>query len=151
MSRPQQINWEYGASLNEGNRSYYLGRKQDFVDWLGSEILVKNSTESCSNALQIFPLTQGSPSYKSDYHLASEIFNGWNRYSISQLGQVPEVVVPIGQVPYLSKLTNTTKYLPVSISIQAAAGAFVSEYWSILLTLSFRMRLYAIRSPHCSR
>lgn len=67
----QTINWEYGASLNEGNRTFYLGRKQAFVDFIGSEILVKNSSESCSNALQVFPLTQGTPSYKSDYHLAS--------------------------------------------------------------------------------
>lgn len=38
------------------------------------------------------------------------------------ISTVPEVVIPIGEVPYFSKLTHNTKYLPVSISIQAAAG-----------------------------
>lgn len=31
-------------------------------------------------------------------------------------------MIPIGEVPYFSKITQTTKYLPVSISIQAAHG-----------------------------
>ena len=68
---------------------------------------------------------------KSDYHPAgTEPFNGWNRYSISQLGGVPEVVLTIGQVPYTSSITGTTKYLPVSISIIAAEGCGASSITS---------------------
>ena len=35
---------------------------------------------------------------------------------------VPQLVVPIGQVPYESTITNHTEYLPISISLYAAAG-----------------------------
>jgi len=120
---PVRKEWDYAINnLTETNRTFYLERKQEFVHFVSSEFMAMNSSASCSNALTVFPLTTGTPLYKSDYHLAGTIYNGWNRYSISQLGQVPEVVIPIGQVPYTSVITQTTKYLPVSISIQAAAG-----------------------------
>jgi hypothetical protein len=35
---------------------------------------------------------------------------------------VPQLVVPIGQVPYQSTITNHTEYLPISVSLYAAAG-----------------------------
>jgi len=35
---------------------------------------------------------------------------------------VPQLVVPIGQVPYESTITNHTEYLPISVSLYAAAG-----------------------------
>jgi hypothetical protein len=31
-------------------------------------------------------------------------------------------VIPLGEVNYTSRVTNTTKYLPVVVSINAAAG-----------------------------
>jgi hypothetical protein len=41
-----------------------------------------------SNALMIFPLVDGRPSYVSDYHMeGGHAFKGFNKYSISQLGQ----------------------------------------------------------------
>ena len=98
---PIRINWDYAIdNLTETNRTFYLERKGEFQRFIASEFMDMNSTSSCSNALTVFPLATGQPSYKSAYHLASTIFNGWNRYSISQLGQVPEVVIPIGQVNY---------------------------------------------------
>lgn len=85
---PVRANWDYAIhNLTEANRTHYLERKQRFVEFISTEFMARNSSSSCSNALTVFPLTSGSPSYKSDYHLAGEIYNGWNRYSISQLGQ----------------------------------------------------------------
>lgn len=119
---PVRQQWDYAATLTDADSIEYLERKAAVASFISEHLLTRDNVQSCSNALTIFPLSDGTPSYKSDYHLASQIFNGFNKYSISQLGQVPEVVIPIGEVPYLSKITQTTKYLPVSISIQAAAG-----------------------------
>jgi Asp-tRNA(Asn)/Glu-tRNA(Gln) amidotransferase A subunit family amidase len=41
---------------------------------------------------------------------------------VAQMSGVPQLVVPIGQVPYESTITNHTEYLPISISLYAAAG-----------------------------
>jgi Asp-tRNA(Asn)/Glu-tRNA(Gln) amidotransferase A subunit family amidase len=35
---------------------------------------------------------------------------------------IPQLVVPIGQVPYQSTISNHTEYLPISVSLYAAAG-----------------------------
>lgn len=119
---PVRKQWDYGATLSDEDSIEYLERKAAFQRFISDHFMARDDPESCSNALTVFPLTDGTPSYKSDYHLSGPIFNGFNKYSISQLGQVPEVVIPIGEVPFVSKITQTTKYLPVSISIQAAAG-----------------------------
>jgi Asp-tRNA(Asn)/Glu-tRNA(Gln) amidotransferase A subunit family amidase len=35
---------------------------------------------------------------------------------------IPQLVVPIGQVPYQSTISNHTEYLPISVSLYAAPG-----------------------------
>lgn len=47
---------------------------------------------------------------------------GWNRYGISQLGGVPEVVIPLGSIPFLSPVTGTVKQSPVAVSLLAGYG-----------------------------
>jgi hypothetical protein len=47
---------------------------------------------------------------------------GWNRYGISQLGGVPEVVIQLGSIPFLSPVTRTMKESPVAVSLLAGYG-----------------------------
>lgn len=41
---------------------------------------------------------------------------------VAPFSGVPQLVVPLGQVPYTSTITNTTEYLPVTVSMFAAHG-----------------------------
>jgi hypothetical protein len=84
---PVRANWELAKSLTTAERDFYLQRKQDFTDFVSDELMARDSEETCSNALTVFPLVGGRPSYKSDYHLATAPFKGFNRFGISQLGQ----------------------------------------------------------------
>lgn len=40
----------------------------------------------------------------------------------AQMAGIPQLVIPIGQVPYQSTISNHTEYLPISVSLYAAAG-----------------------------
>jgi Asp-tRNA(Asn)/Glu-tRNA(Gln) amidotransferase A subunit family amidase len=42
--------------------------------------------------------------------------------AVSPLSGVPQLVIPLGQVPYQSTVSNITEYLPVTVSLYAAAG-----------------------------
>jgi hypothetical protein len=53
---------------------------------------------------------------------------GWNRYGISQLGGVPEVVIPLGSVPFLSPVTRAMKESPVAVSLLAEYGCYFMLY-----------------------
>ncbi|KAI0023308.1 hypothetical protein F4780DRAFT_776737 [Xylariomycetidae sp. FL0641] len=50
------------------------------------------------------------------------VWFGWKQCSIAQLAGVPEIIIPLGQLEYVSKVTRTKKYLPVAVSTNAAAG-----------------------------
>ena len=100
LDPPVQQHWEYAQGATVQERDLWVRRKDAFTHFVESEFMARNSSQSCSNALTVFPTNVGVPSYKSDYHMPKPIFEGWNRYSIAQLGQVPEVIIPIGQVPY---------------------------------------------------
>lgn len=89
---PVRRQWDYASSsVSQEDSEFYLARKEHFQHFVESDLLQRNDSDSCSNALAIFPLSDGSPHYKSDYHLAGQIFNGFNKYSISQLSQGKDV------------------------------------------------------------
>ena len=126
---PIQFNMEYGANTTLATYEEAQANKSIFKNWTETTLLTPMlDTDYCSSSLLIHPIYSGSPSYRDNYINAPEedgIWFGWNQYSISQLAGVPEVVVPLGEVNYTSRVTNTTKYLPVAVSINAAAGCDV--------------------------
>jgi Asp-tRNA(Asn)/Glu-tRNA(Gln) amidotransferase A subunit family amidase len=124
---PVQFNMEYGKNLTAATHAEALANKTLFQNWLETQLLTPMpNTDYCSSSLLIHPISPGSPSYRDTYPIESPseagTWFGWNQYSISQLGGVPEVVLPIGQVNYTSRVSGTTKWLPVAVSVNAAAG-----------------------------
>jgi len=124
---PVHLNREYGRNTTAETFAEGVRNKTIFKTWLETEVLIPQHDEAhCSSALLVHPIWPGSPSYRDNYPAKSPegagIYFGWNQYSISQLGGVPEVVLPIGQVKYTSRVTETEKWLPVAVSINAAAG-----------------------------
>jgi len=61
---------------------------------------------------------------------------------------IPQLVVPIGQVPYQSTISNHTEYLPISISLYAAAGC---DYmlWDLAAALQVSESLRSRRAFQC--
>lgn len=128
---PIALNRQYGLNLTEAEFEEALTNKTIFKDWLETELLAPElDTAYCSSALLIHPIWGGVPSYRDNYPSGDPTVSApvWNQYSISQLGGVPEVVLPLGEVNYTSRVTETTKYLPVAVSINAAAGCDLMLY-----------------------
>jgi hypothetical protein len=84
---PVRANWDRASQITEDEYQGYLSRKQDFADFVRGELMDASSGSSCSSALTVFPLMTGKPSYKSDYHMATPAYVGFNRFGIAQLGQ----------------------------------------------------------------
>lgn len=127
------MNMAYGQNNTEARFAEAVANKTIFKEWIEESVLApRHNTSECSSALLIHPLWPGEPSYRDNYPTESPEEAGpsyvWNQYSISQLAGVPEVVLPLGQVNYTSRVTQTTKYLPVAVSINAAAGCDLMLY-----------------------
>ncbi|KAF2416418.1 amidase signature enzyme [Tothia fuscella] len=130
---PVQENINYGANLTATDFANALTNKTIFQKWTEANLLTPMpDTDHCSSALFIHPIYPGTPNYRDNYPASSPkkagIWFGWNQYGVSQLAGVPEVVVPVGQVNYTSRITGTTKFLPVAVSINAAAGCDLLLY-----------------------
>ena len=123
---PIQYNMEYGANTTLATYEEAQTNKSIFKNWTERTLLTPmHDTDACSSSLLVHPIYSGTPSYRDNYIESPEesgMWFGWNQYSISQLAGVPEVVIPLGEVNYTSRVTNTTKWLPVAVSINAAAG-----------------------------
>lgn len=65
---------------------------------------------NCSNVTSCSPPSYAGFSWRSDFQ--------------SPLAELPDLVVPVGQYPYESRITKTVEHLPVSIAIISAQGEF---------------------------
>lgn len=82
-----RANWDRATQITEDIYQDFLHRKQEFAVFIREALMDSTSASSCSNALTVFPLMTGRPSYKSDYHLDTPAYIGFNRFGIAQLGQ----------------------------------------------------------------
>ena len=116
--------WNWGQA-NGGDAAYKVARQNMtiFRSWWEKDGYGKANSDSCSEGLFLYPQSVGATSYRNTYFgppTGPPLGFGDSRTAV--LGGTPEVVVPLGEVPYNSTITLKTHYLPVTMSIQAARG-----------------------------
>jgi hypothetical protein len=116
--------WVWGqANATDEIYSQALRNISTFTEWYETEGYGRPSPESCSEGLYIYPWSTGSPSYRDTYFSApTQPPMGFEDGRISVMAGVPEVVVPVGEVPYMSTKSLQTEYLPVTMTLRMARG-----------------------------
>ncbi|RDW56564.1 hypothetical protein BP6252_14092 [Coleophoma cylindrospora] len=112
------VRWQWGVA-NGGEAAFNVAweNKTMFSDWWnGADGLGASNTTTCSKGLFIYPNSYGSTSAPT-----LPPFGFFNQY-VAIYASTPDVVLPIGEVPYLSTITNRTEHLPVTVGINAAQG-----------------------------
>lgn len=117
------------ASFNYGNnnvtRERYeesLGIMANFTRWW-SEIINPPHPDTCSEAIYVYPAgAKGAPTYRDTYLSSPNVQVNWQISHAAVYAGLPDYYVPIGQVQYLSRLTEVNETLPVSIGIGAGRG-----------------------------
>lgn len=128
LDPPVKRNQVYGLTQTDEDFARILAAKEGFQNWTRTQLLTSAdaSSETCSNAILVHPIITGEYSsreaYPAEEPTLDNVYLGWNRYGISQLGGVPEVVLPLGEIPFVSPVTNTTKYSPVAVSLLTGHG-----------------------------
>lgn len=116
--------WEWGQ-IHANDTVYDQGLRNItiFKEWWETEGYGRHDPESCSEGLYVYTFMAGVPSYRDEYFEApSTPPLGFDDSSIPVMAGAPEVVVPIGEVPYKSRITKQTEYLPVSMGLRMARG-----------------------------
>ncbi|TFY83359.1 hypothetical protein EWM64_g647 [Hericium alpestre] len=114
--------WNFAQSQGEGVFNQELINRETFENWTMKHFLTENN-QSCSDSLYLYPQNAGQYVSREDYYIAppGPPF-GFSDGRVAVHARTPDMVVPIGQIPYMSSITGIEEVLPVTVSIVARRG-----------------------------
>lgn len=142
---------EYGAKVNQTELEASLRASKSYGGWIrdvlfGSSPSISSSADTQNEIpLLVFPQSWGVPQYRDESDRSrnkSILWNGFSVYSISYCSGCPDITVPVGQVKFQSKITETEGQLPVSLSFLTEPGSDV-----VLLSLLRKMEQDGLLKP----
>jgi hypothetical protein len=98
-----------------------IADKTTFMTWTNDTVLAPSS-ETCSKSLVMYVGSVGSTRYRNVYLDEPGVPLGFSSSRISVMAENPDFVIPIGEAPYNSTITNHVEYLPVTVNLMAAKG-----------------------------
>ncbi|KKY39331.1 putative glutamyl-trna subunit a [Diaporthe ampelina] len=116
--------WQWGQ-VNAPDEVYAeaLRNISTFTEWYTTEGYGRRDPESCSESVYAYVFRSGQPSYRDEYFSASTTPPlGMSDSRVAVIAGAPEVIVPIGEVPYNSTKSLQVEYLPVSMALRMARG-----------------------------
>ncbi|KAL2835669.1 amidase signature domain-containing protein [Aspergillus pseudoustus] len=117
------LRWNIGRERGQEGWDEAWANKTVFKDWWEGAGFGAHNNDSCSEAIYIYPNRLGSPGlHFSTYRPPTPPFWGMSDSNIAVFAGLPDLVVPIGEIPFNSTKSGRTEYLPVTMSIVAARG-----------------------------
>jgi hypothetical protein len=120
--------WSDAKNVTKDDEKHALDRKDVFRQWFLRSILRHKEKKKITNTIgantiTVVPISDPEPEYRDVYRKGPwKGGSGFHRNFISVLTGCPEVVVPIGQIPYQSRVSKREEFLPVVIAILGAPG-----------------------------
>ncbi|KAL3457272.1 amidase signature domain-containing protein [Aspergillus heterothallicus] len=118
------LRWNIGRERGQSGWDEGWTNKTIFMDWWsGPAGYGAHNNQSCSEGIYIYPNSVGAPSYRDEYFGPPDPpYWGMSDSNIAVFAGLPDLVVPIGEIPFNSTKSGKTEYLPVTMSIVAARG-----------------------------
>ncbi|KAL7914159.1 amidase signature domain-containing protein [Trichoderma velutinum] len=111
-----------------------------YHDWFHEHIMPP-TRGGYSSSIIILPWTNGEPNYRDNYKSGPQEFTGQGFffYNVGPYAQCPELIVPVGSTPYISKYTQETEQLPAAVGFIAAKGSdiMLADFVSKLFEYSY--------------
>ncbi|OJI98271.1 hypothetical protein ASPVEDRAFT_880966 [Aspergillus versicolor CBS 583.65] len=118
------VRWQWGQD-NGGDAAYTeaVQNKTIFKNWWETAGYGRAHNETCSEGIYIYPYSTGKTQYRNVYTDApTKPPMGFKDSRIATMAGAPDLVVPVGEVPYNSTVSLKTEYMPVTLSFVAARG-----------------------------
>ncbi|KAL4964350.1 amidase signature domain-containing protein [Aspergillus stella-maris] len=112
--------YESAANVTQEDSDIAYSRFTYFKSWFGTNV-VKPDSSSCSESLFVIPMATGDTVYRNNIYSPPDVSSwaSFTPYYFSVQSQGPEVTLPIGEVEYLSDITDVEERLPVAIDLLA--------------------------------
>ncbi|OCL12401.1 amidase signature enzyme [Glonium stellatum] len=119
ISPPVRVQWEAARNITKAERDEAIRRLLIYRGWFLSQFTNAN----CGNVLVILPIENISPRYRDEPPAPFIAPTGVTTLMLGPILEGPELVVPIGEIPYQSKVSGIEEHLPVSIGLMALPGS----------------------------
>ncbi|KAA1466957.1 amidase signature enzyme [Dentipellis sp. KUC8613] len=116
------IRWNYAQSQGLSAFETELSHREAFENWTLNHFLTENR-ESCSDSIFMYPQSPGEYVSREMYYSSPNgpPF-GFSTADTAVHARLPDLVIPIGQIPFMSNITGIEEQLPVTVSLVARRG-----------------------------
>lgn len=132
--------WAYGAAVTEAQHMEGLRRLDVYRSWL-LDVVFKTST-----TLVVLPISPVEPHYRDEVTPSPTYQTATDELFFSPILRSPDVVVPIGEILYHSKITDREEYLPVAVNVVGAPGMDNWVLYSVEKVLKMKGRPTEVRT-----
>ena len=105
--------WNLGKQVTSSQHHEGMSRLAVYKDWFLNEIMRLTEVES----LLVLPIANVQPNYRDEPPPTPTIQNGFDQLFVPPIMGAPDIVVPLGEIPYFSRVTGRDEYLPVVVNI----------------------------------
>lgn len=88
--------------------------------WLLTAMRAESTSEA--EPLVVLPIGNVAPNYRDEPSPSPRWQSALDQLFLPPILGTPDIAIPIGEVPYESKITKRTEYLPVVIDVMGAAN-----------------------------
>ncbi|KAH8588310.1 amidase signature domain-containing protein [Bisporella sp. PMI_857] len=107
--------WKIGKQFTAEQYEEGMRRMKVYEEWF-LKIVMRVGT---ANTLVVMQSEDVQPNYRDDPPPQYYVQPAWHQWWLSSILGAPEIVVPVGQIPYESRISNQIEYLPVTASIMS--------------------------------
>lgn len=110
--------WELGKSVSLAEREEGMRHLKIYKNWVLDSFLRQESDE----ALLLMPISNVVIKYRDDPPSPVTRPDGFNPFIVPPILGAPDIVIPIGEYEYKSKISGLKEYLPVAIDVVGLPG-----------------------------
>ena len=105
--------WNLGKQVTSSQHHEGMSRLTIYKEWFLNEVMRSTEVQS----LLILPVQNVQPHYRDEPPPKPMIQEGFDQLFVPPILGAPDILVPLGEVPYFSKVTGREEYLPVGVDI----------------------------------
>lgn len=117
-----RFRWDNGAKVTKEERDTGLAELKIFRDWVMESVFKPDPTTG-SNAILIIPSGNGGPKYRDDPNNPPSPTPTFSENYLASILQLPQLILPIGQNAYHSRVSGRQEHRPIVGSLVGAAGS----------------------------
>ncbi|KAJ0123645.1 amidase [Diaporthe amygdali] len=114
--------WDQGVAVTLDQKNQAVGELEVYRRWFRENIM-QQVEGGGSDAVLILPCGSGEPKYRDLPNAAPGVVPGFSPNYIASMQALPQLVIPVGQIPFKSRISDRTEYLPIVASMAGAPGS----------------------------